>query len=97
MGAGWAVFMPVLNTIVFTLIFTRVARIETSVPYPLFAYCGLLPWNIFAVSLKTSVNGLVTNKALLTEGLFPARDLPVLDHARVGDRFLRSGSASSPR
>lgn len=76
MGAGWAVFMPVLNTIVFTLIFTRVARIETSVPYPLFAYCGLLPWNIFAVSLKTSVSGLVTNKALLTKVYFPREVFP---------------------
>ena len=76
MGAGWAVFMPVLNTIVFTLIFTRVARIETSVPYPLFAYCGLLPWNIFAVSLKNSVSGLVTNKALLTKVYFPREVFP---------------------
>jgi ABC-type polysaccharide/polyol phosphate export permease len=76
MGAGWAVFMPVLNTIVFTMIFTRVARIETSVPYPLFAYCGLLPWNIFAVSLKNSVNGLVTNKALLAKVYFPREVFP---------------------
>ena len=45
MGFGWAVFMPVINTVVFTLIFKRVAKIETDVPYPVFAYCGLLPWN----------------------------------------------------
>jgi ABC-type polysaccharide/polyol phosphate export permease len=76
MGAGWAIFMPVINTVVFTMIFTRVARIETPVPYPLFAYCGLLPWNMFATSLKLSVNTLVANKALLTKVYFPREVFP---------------------
>jgi ABC-2 type transport system permease protein/lipopolysaccharide transport system permease protein len=77
MGMAWAVFMPVLNTVVFTMIFARVARIDTGgIPYPLFAYCGLLPWNLFAVSLKKSVNDLVTNKALLTKVYFPREIFP---------------------
>jgi ABC-type polysaccharide/polyol phosphate export permease len=76
MGVGWAIFMPVINTIVFSLIFTRVTRVETSVPYPLFAYCGLLPWNLFAVSLKNSVNTLVSNKSLLTKVYFPREVFP---------------------
>ena len=76
MGAAWAVFMPIINTIVFTVIFTRVARIETTVPYPLFAYCGLLPWNTFATSLKTGVNTLIRNKALLTKVYFPREVFP---------------------
>ena len=38
MGFGWAVFMPLLNTAMFSVIFTRVAPIETPVPYPLFAF-----------------------------------------------------------
>jgi ABC-type polysaccharide/polyol phosphate export permease len=76
MGVGWAIFMPVINTVVFTMIFTRVARIETPVPYPLFAYCGLLPWNLFATSLKHSVNTLITNKALLSKVYFPREVLP---------------------
>jgi ABC-type polysaccharide/polyol phosphate export permease len=76
MGAAWAVFMPIVNTIVFTVIFTRVARIETTVPYPLFAYCGLLPWNIFATSLKNSVNSLIANKTLLAKVYFPREVFP---------------------
>jgi len=77
MGMGWAVFMPVINTVVFTMIFTRVARIDTGdIPYPLFAYCGLLPWNLFATSLKNSVNGLVANKALLSKVYFPREVFP---------------------
>ncbi len=43
MGFGWAIFMPLLNTAVFSVIFTRVAPIDTGVPYPMFAYCGLSP------------------------------------------------------
>jgi lipopolysaccharide transport system permease protein len=77
MGMAWAVFMPVLNTVVFTMIFARVARIDTGgIPYPLFAYCGLLPWNLFAVSLKKSVNDLVANKALLSKVYFPREIFP---------------------
>ena len=76
MGFGWAVFMPVINTIVFTVIFRKVAKIETDVPYPVFSYCGLLPWNMFATSLKTGVNSLVSNKSLLTKVYFPREVFP---------------------
>ena len=55
MGFGWAVFMPLVNTAVFSVIFIRVAPIETPVPYPLFAYCGFLVWNFFASSLRFAV------------------------------------------
>jgi ABC-2 type transport system permease protein/lipopolysaccharide transport system permease protein len=76
LGMAWAVFMPVINTIVFTLIFRRVAKIETDVPYPVFSYCGLLPWNLFATSLKNSVNTLVANKNLLNKVYFPREVFP---------------------
>ena len=76
MGFGWAIFMPVMNTIVFTMIFRRVAKIETDVPYPVFSYCGLLPWNLFATSLKTGLNSLVSNKSLLTKVYFPREVFP---------------------
>lgn len=76
MGFGWAIFMPVINTIVFTLIFRKVAKIETDVPYPVFSYCGLLPWNMFATSLKTGINSLFTNKGLLTKVYFPREVFP---------------------
>ena len=41
MGFGWAIFMPLLNTVIFSVMFTRVAKLDTGMPYPLFAYCGL--------------------------------------------------------
>src|SRR4249920_3607783 len=67
MGFGWAVFMPLVNTAVFSVIFTRVAPIETPVPYPVFAFCGLWVWNFFATSLKFSVNSLTSNANLVTK------------------------------
>jgi lipopolysaccharide transport system permease protein len=76
MGFGWAVFMPLVNTVVFSVIFTRVAPIETRVPYPLFAFCGLLAWNLFASSLRFAVLSLTSNDTLVTKVYFPREIFP---------------------
>ncbi len=78
MGFGWAIFMPVLNTIIFSVIFTRVTRLDTGgIPYPIFAFTGLLPWNFFATSLRFSVASLTSNSALVTKVYFPRELFPV--------------------
>jgi ABC-type polysaccharide/polyol phosphate export permease len=76
MGFGWAVFMPLVNTAVFSVIFTRVAPIDTEVPYPLFAYCGLLAWNFTAATLRASVTSLTSNAGLVTKVYFPREIFP---------------------
>ena len=76
MGFGWAIFMPLLNTAVFSVIFTRVAPIDTGMPYPVFAYCGLLPWNFFASSLRFSATSLTSNASLVTKVYFPREIFP---------------------
>jgi len=76
MGFGWAVFMPLVNTAVFSVIFTRVAQIDTPVPYPLFAFCGFLFWNFFASSLRFSVLSLTGNSNLVTKIYFPREIFP---------------------
>jgi len=76
MGFAWAIFMPLVNTAVFTVIFTRVAPIRTPVPYPAFAYCGLLVWNFFASSLRFSVSSLTSNTNLVTKIYFPREIFP---------------------
>ena len=76
MGFGWAIFMPLLNTAVFSVIFMRVAPIDTGVPYPLFAYLGLLAWNFFASSLKFAVTSLTSNTNLVTKVYFPREVFP---------------------
>ena len=76
MGFGWAVFMPLLNTAVFSVIFTQVADIQTPVPYPVFAYCGLWVWNMFASSLRFSVISLTSNATLISKVYFPREIFP---------------------
>jgi lipopolysaccharide transport system permease protein len=73
MGFGWAVFMPLLNTVIFSVIFTRMAPLDTGVPYPVFAFCGLWAWNFFASSLRFSVTSLTSNPTLVTRCIFRAR------------------------
>src|SRR5262245_57048171 len=67
MGFGWSIFMPLVNTAVFSVVFTRVAIVHTPVPYPLFAFCGFLFWNFFASSLRFSVLSLTANSNLVTK------------------------------
>jgi len=76
MGFGWAILMPVTYMIVFSMIFTRVVKLETGVPYPIYVYAGLLPWNLFASSLRFSVGSLTANSTLITKVYFPRELLP---------------------
>jgi lipopolysaccharide transport system permease protein len=76
MGFGWAVFMPLVNTAVFSVIFTRVAPLHTPVPYPVFAFCGLWAWNFFASALRFSVTSLTSNSTLVSKVYFPREIFP---------------------
>jgi lipopolysaccharide transport system permease protein len=76
MGFGWAIFMPLLNTAMFSVIFTRVATLQTDVPYPIFAYTGLMFWNFFASSLRFAVVSLSGNANLVTKIYFPREIFP---------------------
>jgi lipopolysaccharide transport system permease protein len=76
MGFGWALFMPLLNTIIFSVIFMRVAPVETPVPYPVYAFCGLAAWNFFASALRFAVSSLTSNPSLVTKVYFPREIFP---------------------
>jgi ABC-type polysaccharide/polyol phosphate export permease len=76
MGYGWAIFMPLVNTAIFSVIFTRVAPIDTGVPYPLFAYTGLLTWNFFASAQRFAVVSLTSNSNLVTKVYCPREIFP---------------------
>jgi lipopolysaccharide transport system permease protein len=77
MGFAWAVFMPLVNTAVFSVIFMRVAPLDVGIPYPLFAFCGLVFWNFFASALRFSVNSLTSNTSLVTKVYFPREIFPL--------------------
>ena len=77
-GAGWTVLQPFLTTVVFTLVFGRLAKVPSGgVPYPVFVFCGLLPWQFFAQGLIRSSNSLVEERYLLTRIYVPRLILPV--------------------
>jgi len=77
MGAAWAIFMPLVNTIIFTFIFTRIARVSVGMPYPVFAYSGLVAWNLFAAALRFSIISLTSNIPLVTKVYFPREIFPI--------------------
>jgi lipopolysaccharide transport system permease protein len=76
MGFAWAIFMPLVNTILFSAVFMRVAPIEVGMPYPLFAFSGLLVWNLFSMALKFSTTSLTSNPNLVTKVYFPREIFP---------------------
>jgi lipopolysaccharide transport system permease protein len=76
LGFGWAVFVPLLQMLIFTLVFTRLAPIDTGMPYPIYAYTGLLIWSWFASSLRFAGTSLISNPHLVTKVYFPREVLP---------------------
>ena len=78
LGILWAVIQPLFMMIVFTLFFGRLAGIPSDgIPYPLFAYAGLLPWTFFSNALNSSGNSLVGNSSLITKVYFPRMVIPI--------------------
>lgn len=77
-GIAWAVIRPLLSVIVFTIVFGKLARLEsnTTDPYPLIVFSGLLPWMFFATALTDASNSLVTNSNLVSKVYFPRMILP---------------------
>jgi lipopolysaccharide transport system permease protein len=77
LGAAWAVLQPLLMMIIFTLFFGRLAGIASDgVPYPLFAYAGLLPWMFFANATTNSGNSVVGSANLVSKIYFPRMIIP---------------------
>lgn len=78
LGVAWALLQPLLTMVAFSVLFSRLAGIDgDGLPYPAFAYCALLPWQLFAFSLSESSNSVVANHHLLTKVYFPRLLLPI--------------------
>ncbi len=77
-GAGWAVLQPLVTMLLFTAVFSRIAKVPSDgVPYPIFAYAALLPWTYFSQALGRSSNSLVNNSNLITKVYFPRLIIPL--------------------
>jgi lipopolysaccharide transport system permease protein len=78
LGAAWAIIQPLFSMIVFTVFFGRLAKVPSDgIPYPLFAYTALLPWQLFAYGLTESSNSVVVNERLITKVYFPRIIVPL--------------------
>lgn len=78
LGAAWAVFNPIVMMVIFSQVFSRVARIDTGdIPYPIFVYCGLLPWQLFSNTLKGAVESLTRNSRLVSKIYMPREVFPL--------------------
>ncbi len=78
LGAAWAIIQPFFTMVVFSIFFGRLAGIPSDgVPYPIFAYCALLSWQLFSNAMAESGNSLVVNQNLITKVYFPRLVIPM--------------------
>ena len=81
-GAAWAVLQPLMNMIVFTIVFSVFAKMPSDgLPYPIFAYCALLPWTLFSSALTRTSRKHSRPSRTHIESLFSASDRSALCHA----------------
>ena len=77
LGAAWAIIQPFFTMLVFSLFFGRLGKIPSDgLPYPIFAYAALLPWQYFATALTNSSDSLVGSANLLSKVYFPRLVIP---------------------
>lgn len=77
LGAGWAIIQPLFTMLIFTLFFGKFASVPSDgIPYPIFAYAGLLPWTFLSNAVTSSGNSLVGSANLITKVYFPRMIIP---------------------
>ncbi len=78
LGVSWAIIQPLFTTLVFTLVFGGLAKVDSDgMPYLLFSYLALWPWNYFSGTLTESANSLIQNANMITKVYFPRMVLPL--------------------
>jgi lipopolysaccharide transport system permease protein len=78
LGVLWAIIQPVMTMVVFSVVFGRLANLPSEgIPYPVFTFTALLPWQLFAFALTASSNSLITNQSLITKVYFPRLMIPL--------------------
>jgi lipopolysaccharide transport system permease protein len=78
LGVAWTVIQPLMTMVIFSLIFGQLAKLPSEdVPYPIFSYAALLPWQLFSGALTRAGTSLVGNANLLTKVYFPRLIIPL--------------------
>lgn len=89
LGVSWAVIQPLFSTLIFTIVFGRLAKIDSNgAPYFLFSFVALVPWTFFANTLTESSNSLVANASMISKVYFPRLVLPLSAVFSKGIDFL---------
>ncbi len=72
LGAAWAIIQPFMTMVIFSVIFGSLAKLPTDgIPYPIFSYTALLPWQLFSRALTDASTSLVGNQQFVTKIYFP--------------------------
>ncbi len=78
LGAAWAIIQPVLTMVVFSLFFGRLGQMPSDgVPYPIFSFAALVPWQFFANGLAQASNSLITSANMIRKVYFPRLAMPL--------------------
>ena len=86
LGGLWAVLQPFMSMVIFTIFFGHLAKVPSDgLPYPIFVYTALLPWQFFSGGISSSGNSLVANSHLISKVYFPRMIIPA---ASLGAGFL---------
>ncbi|QDV14262.1 Teichoic acid translocation permease protein TagG [Rosistilla oblonga] len=77
-GIGWAIIQPVFSMVIFTIVFGRLAKVDSDgVPYALFSFAALVPWTYFSNAVNDGVASLVSEANMLRKIYFPRLLLPL--------------------
>jgi lipopolysaccharide transport system permease protein len=80
LGVLWAILVPLVTMVVFTVVFNQFLGVKSpspGIPYAVWSYAGLLPWNFFAAALAAASASVVANANLVTKVYFPRLVIPL--------------------
>jgi lipopolysaccharide transport system permease protein len=91
-GIAWAIAQPLATMVVFTIVFSRLAKLPSEgAPYPIFAFAALVPWFFFMNSVSTGTMSLITYRNIVTKTYFPREIVPL---AQVCSRLIDVAAAA---
>ncbi|MBF0548722.1 MAG: ABC transporter permease [Candidatus Riflebacteria bacterium] len=77
LGIAWALLQPMTLMVIFSIFWSKAIKIDTGLPYPLFAYIGLIFWMLFSSGMTNSANSMIENANIIKKVYFPRIIIPV--------------------
>ncbi len=78
LGVLWAIIKPFMTMVIFTIFFGNLAKLPSDgMPYPVWSYTGLLPWEFFAAALSVSARSMLTSGSMVSKIYFPRIIVPL--------------------